>query len=122
MFRRVRSSVRSLPSAARLLAVAAMLLVAASAHLAARSEPGGRWVPLLVVGVVGAVVTGSPARLWPLPAIWLVATLLALTGDVPVDASSYALVALVVGAVALLAAIAVDLWPVLRARRRRGAA
>ncbi|MCE0456715.1 hypothetical protein [Curtobacterium flaccumfaciens] len=118
MFRRVRASVRSMPSAARLLAVAAMLLVAASAHLAARSEPGGRWVPLLVVGVVGAVVTGSPTRLWPLPAIWLVATLLALTGDAPVDASC----ALVVGAVALLAAIAVDLWPVLRARRRRGAA
>lgn len=107
-----------MPSAARLLAVAAMLLVAAAAHLAARSEPGGRWVPLLVVGVVAAVVTGSPTRLWPLPAIWLVATLLALTGDVPVDASC----ALVVGAVALLAAIAVDLWPVLRARRRRGAA
>jgi len=113
-----------MPSAARLLAVAALLLVAAAAHLAARSEPGGRWVPLLVVGVVGvvgAVVTGSPTRLWPLPAIWLVATLLALTGDAPVDTSS-ALVALVVGTVALLAAIAVDLRPVLRARRRRGAA
>ncbi|MBT1681930.1 hypothetical protein [Curtobacterium flaccumfaciens] len=121
MFRRVRSSIRSMPSAARLLAVAAMLLVAAAAHLAARSEPGGRWVPLLVVGVVGAVVAGSPTRLWPLPAIWLVATLLALTGDAPVD-TSYALVALVVGTVALLAAIAVDLRPVLRARRRRGAA
>jgi len=105
-----------MPSAARLLAVAALLLVAAAAHLAARSEPGGRWVPLLVVGVVGAVVTGSPTRLWPLPAIWL-----ALTGDEPVE-SSYALVALVVGAVALLAAIAVDLRPVLRARRRRGTA
>lgn len=110
-----------MPSAARLLAVAAMLLVAASAHLAARSEPGGRWVPLLVVGVAGAVVTGSPTRLWPLPAIWLVATLLAQTGAVPVD-PSYALSALVVGAAALVAAIAVDLRPVLRARRRRGAA
>ncbi|WP_181430139.1 hypothetical protein [Curtobacterium sp. MCPF17_018] len=120
MSRRVRASVRSMPSAARLLAVAVMLLIAAAAHLAARSEPGGRWVPLLVVGVVGAVVTGSPTRLWPLPAIWLVATLLALTGA-PVDASS-ALVVLVVGAVALLAAIAVDLRPVLRARRRPGAA
>lgn len=113
-----------MPSAARLVAVAAMLLVAASAHLAARSEPGGRWVPLLVVGIVGAIVTGSPTRLWPLPAIWLVATLLALTGDVPVDPvdPAYAMVALAVGAVALLAAIAVDLRPVLRARRRRGAA
>lgn len=110
-----------MPSAARLLALAAMLLVAASAHLAARSEPGGRWVPLLVVGVVGAVVTGSPTRLWPLPAIWLVATLLALTGDAPVD-PSYTRVALVVGAVVLLVAIAVDLRLVLRARRRRGAA
>ncbi|WIB70535.1 hypothetical protein [Curtobacterium sp. MCBD17_026] len=120
MSRRVRASVRSMPSAARLLAVAVMLLIAAAAHLAARSEPGGRWVPLLVVGVVGAVVTGSPTRLWPLPAMWLVVTLLALTGA-PADAS-YALVALVVGAVALLAAIAVDLRPVLRARPRRGAA
>lgn len=110
-----------MPSAARLLAVAVMLLVAASAHLAARSEPGGRWVPLLVAGVVGAVVTGSPTRFWPLPAIWLVATLLALTGDAPVD-PSYTRVAVIVGAVALLAAIAVDLRPVLRARRRRGAA
>ncbi|MCS6561760.1 hypothetical protein [Curtobacterium poinsettiae] len=110
-----------MPSAAWLLALAAMLLVAASAHLAARSEPGGRWVPLLVVGVVGAVVTGSPTRLWPLPAIWLVATLLALTGDAPVD-PSYTRVALVVGAVVLLVAIAVDLRLVLRARRRRGAA
>lgn len=110
-----------MPSAARLVAVAAMLLVAASAHLAARSEPGGRWLPLLVVGVVGAIVTGTPTRLWPLPAIWLVATLLAMTGDLAVDSGS-ALVALLVGAVALLAAIAVDLWPVLRARRRRGAA
>ncbi|MBT1595546.1 hypothetical protein [Curtobacterium flaccumfaciens] len=121
MFRRVRASVRSMPSAARLLAVAVMLLVAAAAHLAARSEPGDRWVPLLVAGVLGALVTGSPTRLWPLPAIWLVATLLALTGDAPVDPAS-ARVAVIVGAVALLVAIAVDLRPVLRARRRRGAA
>ncbi|QQD75929.1 hypothetical protein I8920_14165 [Curtobacterium sp. YC1] len=121
MFRRVRTGVRRSPVAARLLAIAAMLLVAAAAHLATTAEPVGRWVPLLVVGVVGAVVTGAPARLWPLPAIWLVATLLALTRDAPVD-SSAAVVALVVGAAALLAAIAVDLRPVLRARRRRGAA
>lgn len=120
MFRRVRASVRSIPSAARLVAIAAMLLVAASAHLAAQSEPAGRWVPLLAVAVVGAVVTGAPSRLWPLPAIWLVATLLALTGAVRVD-GTYLVIALVTGAIALVAAIAADLVPVLRARRRRGA-
>jgi hypothetical protein len=105
------------PAAARLVAVTVMLLVAASSHLVARSEPVGRWLPLLVVAVVGAVVAGAPARRWPLPAIWLVATLLATGTGVHADLAVLA-PSLVGGAVALVAAVAVDLSAVLRDRRR----
>jgi hypothetical protein len=107
-----------MPAAARLIAIAALLLVAAAANLAARSEPVGRWLPLLVVAVAGAVVAGAPTRLWPLPAIWLVATLLVTTTGVPVDAAAL-VPSLVAGGVALVAAVAVDVFPVLRDRHRR---
>jgi hypothetical protein len=107
-----------MPAAPRLIAIAALLLVAASGNLAARSGPVTQWLPLLVVAVAGAVVAGAPTRLWPLPAIWLVATLLVTTTDVPLDPAVLA-VSLAAGGVALLAAVAVDLGPVLRDRHRR---
>jgi len=107
-----------MPAAARLIALAAMLLVAAAGNTAVRTDPGVPWVPLLVVGVVGAVVAGAPARLWPLPAIWLVAVLVVGTTGATVDRT--ALVApLVGGVVALAAALAVDGTAVARDRRRR---
>ncbi|ROP72298.1 hypothetical protein [Curtobacterium sp. PhB115] len=118
MLSRVRASVRRSPAAARLIAIAALLLVAASAHLAVRADPAGRWVTLLVVGVVGAVVAGSPSRLWPLPAIWLVATALAVTTAGGADGGRV-LVAAVAGAVAFAVCLAVDLVTVLRGRRGR---
>jgi len=107
-----------MPGAVRLITIAALLLVAAAANLVARSEPVGRWLPLLLVGVVGGVVAGAPTRLWPLPAIWLVATLLVTTTGITIDGTVLT-VSLVAGAVALVAAVAVDLAPVARRRDRR---
>ncbi|SDQ07813.1 hypothetical protein SAMN02800687_0183 [Curtobacterium sp. UNCCL20] len=107
-----------MPGAVRLISLAALLLTAAAGNVAVRSGPVVEWVLLLVVAVVGAVVAGAPAHLWPLPAIWLVATLLVTTTGVPVDGVTLA-VSLVAGGVALVAAIAVDVQPTLR-RRRRG--
>jgi hypothetical protein len=107
-----------MPAMSRLIAVAALLLVGASANLAARSEPPAQWLPLLVVAVAGAVVAGAPSRLWPLPAFWLVATLLVTTTGVLLDASML-VVSLGAGAVAMVAAVLVDVLPVLRDRRRR---
>lgn len=110
-----------MPAVARPAALAVLLLVAASAHLAARAEPAGRWVPLLVVAVAGAVATGSPTRLWPLPAIWLVATALGTTVFAPTTGGApgqHVTVALVCGVVAFALAVAIDVVPVLWARRR----
>lgn len=108
-----------MPGAVRLITIAALLLVAAAANLVVRSEPTDRWLPLLLVGVVGGVVAGAPRRLWPLPGIWLVACLLVTTTGATVDGTAL-VVALVAGAVALAAAIAVDVIPFLQ-KRRRGA-
>ncbi len=118
MLRRVREGLHRWPAVARLVAIAALLLVAAAAHLAAQPGPVGRWLPLLVVAVVGALVTGAPRHRWPLPAIWLVATVLAVTRGSAVDPGTTA-TALAVGAVTLVAALAADVVPVLRSRHRR---
>ncbi|WP_439692894.1 hypothetical protein ACRQ4B_01135 [Curtobacterium sp. SP.BCo] len=132
MLRRVRASVRRLPAVARLLAIAALLLVAAAAHTGVRSgvtacgpgtygPPCGAnlvWLPLAVAGVLLAVVAGSPGHLWPLPAMWSVAsTIAAATG--PVGSTAFLVLALVGGTTALVVAIAVDVTPRVRARRRR---
>lgn len=108
-----------MPGAVRLITIAALLLVAAAANLVVRSEPAGRWLPLLLVGVVGGVIAGAPRRLWPLPAIWLVGSLLVTTTGATVDGTALA-VSLVAGAIALAVTIAVDVIPFLQ-KRRRGA-
>jgi hypothetical protein len=120
-----------MPAVARLLALASLLLVAAAAHTGVRSgvtdcgpgtygPPCGTnvlWVPLVVAGVLLAVVAGSPSHLWPLPAIWLVAVLVAAaTGQV--GSAAFLVAALVGGTLALAAAIVIDVLPRLRAGRR----
>ncbi|MDP4333471.1 hypothetical protein Q7F20_08820 [Curtobacterium sp. A7_M15] len=131
MLRRVQERVRRMPAVARLLALAALLLVAAAAHTGVRTgitdcgpgtygPPCGAnvlWVPLVVGGVLLAVFTGSPDHLWPLPAIWLVATLLA-TASGQVGSPAFLVAALVGGTLALAAAIVIDVLPRVRAGRR----
>ncbi|WP_146240232.1 hypothetical protein [Curtobacterium sp. MCSS17_008] len=117
MLRAVRARVRSTPALARLLSLASLaslLLVAAAAHSGARTGTLA-WLPLLVAGVALAVVTGATTHLWPLPGIWLVATLLAAASGTVVGPG--VLAALVGGVVAFAAAIVVDTAPLRRARR-----
>lgn len=131
MLRRVRASVRRAPAAARLLAVAALLLVAAAAHTGVRSgvtacgpatdgPPCGAnvlWAPLLVAGVLLAVVAGTPDHFWPLPATWLVVTTIASASG-PVGDTAFVVTAAVLGAAALTLAVVVDVVPRVRAARR----
>ena len=132
MLRRVQDSVRRLPALARLSAIAALLLIAAAAQTGVRSgvtvcgpgtygPPCGTnvaWLPLVVAGVLLAVVAGSPGHLWPLPAMWLVvSTIAAATG--PVGSTAFLVLALVGGTIALAVAIVVDVAPRVRAARRR---
>jgi hypothetical protein len=100
---------------ARLLSLASLLLVAAAAHAGARTG-GTAWLPLLVAGVVLALVTGATTHRWPLPAIWLVVTLLAAASGTPVS-TGWLVGALVGGTAALVAALLVDTAPLRRARR-----
>ena len=115
MLRGVRDRVRATPALARLLSLASLLLVAAAAHSGARTG-GIAWLPLLVAGVVLAVVTGATAHRWPLPAIWLVVTLLAAASGT-LDSAAWLVGALVGGAAALVAALLLDTAPLRRARR-----
>jgi hypothetical protein len=132
VLRRVQDSVRRLPALARLSAIAALLLIAAAAQTGVRSgvtacgpgtygPPCGTnvaWLPLVVAGVLLAVVAGSPGHLWPLPAMWLVvSTIAAATG--PVGSTAFLVLALVGGTIALAVAIVVDVAPRVRAARRR---
>lgn len=129
MLRRVRAAVRRAPAVARLLTLAALLLVAAGAHTLVRGDGPAMWVALTVAGVVIAVVTGCPTRTWPLPAIWLVAAVLAgttLAATVPASGTGDAVAARVApaaiaGGVGLVAAVLLDVVPVLRARGRGSA-
>ncbi|MFJ4219767.1 hypothetical protein [Curtobacterium luteum] len=130
MIHRLQQRLRRHPGAARLVSVAGLLLIAAAATTGVRSgvtacgpQTAGPtctvgnlgWLALLAVGVLAAVVAGS-GTLWPLPAIWTVAALLsAARGDV--GSTTFLVVAVTLGAVALGAAIWIDATP--RARRRR---
>ena len=116
MLRAVRDRVRGTPALARLLSLASLLLVAAAAHSGARTGTVA-WVPLVVAGVALAVVTGATTHLWPLPAIWLVVTLLAAASGTVVG-SGWLVGALVGGAVALAVALLLDTAPLRGARRR----
>ncbi|MFB9665929.1 hypothetical protein ACFFOW_14690 [Curtobacterium albidum] len=124
MLRRVRAAVRRVPAVARLLALATLLLVAAGAHTLVRGDGPATWVALAVAGIAIAVVTGCPTRAWPLPAIWLVAGVLAGTtlaatvsasgtGDTVAGRVAAAAGA---GGAGLVAAVLLDVVPVLRAR------
>ncbi|WP_420365634.1 hypothetical protein AAEP80_01030 [Curtobacterium sp. L3-7] len=130
MLRRVQASVHGMPAVARLLAIASLLLVAASAHTGVRSGVTAcgpstygpscgtnlLWLPLLIGGVLVAVIAATPSHCWPLPAIWLVATLVAMsTGSV--GSVAFVVAALVGGAAALAGAVAIDVVP---RRRERG--
>ncbi|MCM3505655.1 hypothetical protein M3666_11085 [Curtobacterium sp. ODYSSEY 48 V2] len=115
MLRGVRDRVRATPALARLLSLASLLLIAASAHSGARSG-GVAWLSLLVAGVVLALVTGATAHRWPLPAIWLVVTLLAAAGGTLVSVA-WLVGALIGGAVALAAALFLYTAALRRARR-----
>ncbi len=129
MLRRVRAAVRRVPAVARLLTLAALLLVAAGAHTLVRGDVPATWVPLTVAGVAIALLTGCPTRTWPLPAIWLVAAVLAgttLAATVSASATGDAVAArvaaaAVAGGVGLVAAVLLDVVPVLRARGRGSA-
>jgi len=116
VLRGVRDRVRRTPALARLLSLAALLLVAAAAHSGARSG-AVTWLPLAVAGVALALLTGATTHLWPLPAIWLVVTLLAAAGG-PVVGTGWVVAAVAGGAVALAAALVVDAAPLRRARQR----
>lgn len=115
MLRCVRDRVRATPALARLLSLASLLLVAAAAHSGARTDTL-TWLPLLVAGVALALLTGATAHRWPLPAIWLVVTLLAAASDAVVG-TGWLVAALVGGVVAFAAALLVDTAPRRRARR-----
>jgi hypothetical protein len=108
-----------MPAVARLVALAALLLVAAAAHTGVRSGASATWVLLLVAGVALAVVTGAVAHAWPLPAVWLVVTLLAASGS-PDVRPEWLVPALVGGGLALAGAVTFDLAPRRRTRRRGG--
>lgn len=107
-----------MPAAHRLVSVTALLLTAAAANSVGRAQPVTQWVPLVVVAVVGAVVAGAPTRLWPLPAIWVVATLLVAATGAGVDARAV-VVSLTAGGIVLVAAVLADVLPGLVTRRRR---
>lgn len=115
MLRGVRDRVRATPALTRLLSLASLLLVAASAHSGARTGTPA-WLPLLVAGVALAVLTGATKHLWPLPAIWLVVTLLAAASGT-VAGPGWLAAALVGGVVALAAALVADTASVRRTRR-----
>ncbi|UFU13827.1 hypothetical protein LQK89_15185 [Curtobacterium sp. C1] len=121
MLRRVRAAVRRVPAIARLLTLAALLLVAAGAHTLVRGDGPATWVALAVAGIVIAVVTGCPTRAWPLPAIWLVAALLASASATGDAVAARVAAAAVAGGVGLVAAVLLDVVPVLRARGRGSA-
>lgn len=114
MLRGVRDRVRATPALTRLLSLASLLLVAAAAHSGARTGTPA-WLPLLVAGVALAVLTGAK-HLWPLPAIWLVVTLLAAASGT-VAGPGWLAAALVGGVVALAAALVADTASVRRTRR-----
>ncbi len=84
-----------------------------------QSGAAAAWVPLVVAGVALAVLTGAVAHAWPLPAVWLVVTVLAASGSPDVRAD-WLVPALVGGALALAGAVALDLAPRRRARPRGG--
>lgn len=107
-----------MPAAHRLISVTALLLTAAAANSVGRAQPTVQWVPLLVVAVVGAVVAGAPTRAWPLPAIWVVATLLVAATGSGVDARAV-VVSLTASGIVLVAAVLADVLPTSTARRRR---
>ncbi|WIJ45049.1 hypothetical protein [Curtobacterium citreum] len=121
MLRRVRAAVRRVPAVARLLTLATLLLVAAGAHTLVRGDGPATWVALAVAGIVIAVVTGCPTRAWPLPAIWLVAALLASASATGDAVAARVAAAAVAGCVGLVAAVLLDVVPVLRARGRGSA-
>lgn len=116
MLRRVRAAVRRIPAVARLLTLAALLLVAAGAHTLVRGDGPVTWVPLAVAGVAIALLTGCPTRTWPLPAIWLVAALLASASATGDAVAARVAAAAIAGGVGLVAAVLLDVVPVLRAR------
>ncbi|MET3635735.1 hypothetical protein [Curtobacterium oceanosedimentum] len=115
MLRGVRDRVRATPALARLLSLASLLLVAAAARSGARTG-GIAWLPLLVAGVALALVTGATTHRWPLPAIWLVVTLLAAASGALVS-TAWLAGALIGGAAALAAALSTDTAAPRRARR-----
>lgn len=130
MISRLRQRLVRHPGTARLVSVAGLLLIAAAATLGVRSGvtacgpqtfgpacTAGNlgWLALLAVGVLAAVVAGTGV-LWPIPAIWSVATLLsAARGDV--GSTTFLVAATAVGLAALVAAVWWDVAP--RARQRR---
>ncbi|QKS13086.1 hypothetical protein HUN58_19565 [Curtobacterium sp. Csp1] len=121
MLRRVRAAVRRVPAVARLLAVAALLLVAAGAHTLVHGDGPATWVALTVAGIVIALLTGCPTRTWPLPAVWLFAALLASASATGDAVAARVAAAAVAGGVGLVAAVLLDVVPVLRARGRGSA-
>lgn len=121
MLRRVRAAVRRVPAVARLLTLAALLLVAAGAHTLVRGDGPATWVALTVAGIVIALLTGCPTRTWPLPAVWLFAALLASASATGDAVAARVAAAAVAGGVGLVAAVLLDVVPVLRARGRGSA-